>query len=169
MLQWSDKPPNPGDQEITEFEVELNTSTSTEEVCPKLSLNVINSLVASRTMRFTGSINGHPVKVLLDGRSDDNFIQPRIPKFLQLDIQPTMAFKVLVGDGNSLQVEGLINELKVKIQGCTLTFLVYLLLMAGAEIILCAAWLATLGPHIVDYRLLSLQFYCDKFCNTVWR
>lgn len=62
-------------------------------------------------MRFTGSIKGQSVKVLFDGGGDDNFIQPRIAKFLQLDIQPTPTFKVLVGDGNFLQVEGKVDPL----------------------------------------------------------
>lgn len=43
----------------------------------------------SITLRFTGQIKGHPIKILLDGRSDENFIQPRIAKFLQLDTQPS--------------------------------------------------------------------------------
>lgn len=53
---------------------------------PKSSLNVMNSVIASGTMRFMGSTKGHAVKILLDGGSDDNFIQPRVAKFLQLDI-----------------------------------------------------------------------------------
>lgn len=56
------------------------------EVGPKSSLNVMNSVIASGTMRFMGSTKGHVVKILLDGGSDDNFIQPRVAKFLQLDI-----------------------------------------------------------------------------------
>lgn len=121
----------------------------------------MNSAAASGTMRFMGLIKGQAVKVILDGGSDDNFIQPRIAKFLQLEVQPTAPFKVLVGDGNALQVEGKIEELKVKIQECTLKFPLYLLPMAGAEVIIGAAWLATLGAHIMDYRSLTLQFFCE--------
>lgn len=35
----------------------------------------------------------------------------------------------------------------------------FLLPIAGAEIILGAAWLATLGAHIVDYSKLSIHIY----------
>lgn len=81
---------------------------------PKHSLDVINSAPVSGTLRFNRSINGCTVTVLLDGGSDDSFIQPIIAKFLKLDVQPTTPFKVLVGDGNSLQVEGIIEELLLK-------------------------------------------------------
>lgn len=48
---------------------------------------------------------------------------------------------MLVGDGNALHVEGLVEDLQVKVQGNTLSFPVYLLHIAGTEIILGAAWL----------------------------
>ena len=68
---------------------------------------------------------------------------------------------MLVGNGSSLQVEGLIGRLHVQVQGNLLQFPAYLLPMAGATIILGVTWLATLGPHIVDYSTL-LQFYYDN-------
>lgn len=88
------------EHETNDFVVELEETTCTEEASPKSSLNAMKNFVAFGTMRFTSSINGQLIKVLLDGGSDDNFIQPRIAKFLQLDIQPIPAFKVLVGDWN---------------------------------------------------------------------
>ena len=112
-------------------------------------------LYFSGTMRFTGSINGHSVQIPLDGGSNDSFIQPQLAKFLHLEIQPTAPFKVLVGNGNALQIEGFIKDLHVKVQGHDLKFPVYLLPIASADIILEAAWLATLGPHLVDYQALS--------------
>lgn len=56
-------------------------------------------------------------------------------------------------------MEGYINKLPVKVQGYTLRMSVFPLPIAGAEIILGAAWLATLGAHMVDYSTLSIQFY----------
>ncbi|MCI24698.1 hypothetical protein A2U01_0045884, partial [Trifolium medium] len=40
----------------------------------------------------------------------------------------------------------------------------YLLPIVGADLILGATWLATLGPHVADYQALSIKFYDqDKF------
>lgn len=85
----------------------------------------MNSTVVSGTMRFTDTIIGHPVKILLVGESDDSFIQPRIAHFLNLEIQPTTAFKVLMGNGQTLEVAGCINELPIKVQGYSLKILVF--------------------------------------------
>lgn len=104
LLRWDEEPPDSTDKEFPEFIVELETEPNVveDDHNPKSSMNAMNSSAVSGTMRFTGNIKGHPIKILLDGGSDDNFIQPRVAKFLQLDIQPTTPFKVMVGNGHSL-------------------------------------------------------------------
>ena len=59
-------------------------------------------------------------------------------------------------------MEGLIGQLQVQVQGHLLQFPVNLLPIASADIVLGAAQLATLGPHIADYNKLLLQFYQDN-------
>jgi hypothetical protein len=102
-----------------------------------------------------------PIQILVDGGSSDNFLQPRIAHFLKLDIAPAPLFKVLVGNGNSLSPEGSIPELCVAVQNHDIKIPVYLLPIVGADLILGATWLATLGPHVADYKALSIKFF-DK-------
>ena len=64
-----------------------------------------------------------------------------------------------MGNGNSLQVEGFSEKLQVQVQGQPLEFHAYLLPISRAEIILDGAWLATLGPHLVDYNTSKLHFF----------
>ena len=64
-----------------------------------------------------------------------------------------------MGNGNALTAEGLIQDLEVKIQGHTLKLPVYLLPVSGADLVLGAAWLATIRPHLSDYSTLTLKFY----------
>lgn len=123
-----------------------------------MSLNAINSTHPSGTMHFIGFTYGYPVQILLDGGSNDNFIQPWLAKFLYLSVLPTKQFQVLVGDGNSLQVEGFIKRLQIHVQGHELHCLVYVLPTASVELILGVAWLETPGLHLVDYSMLTLQF-----------
>nr|KYP52382.1 Transposon Ty3-I Gag-Pol polyprotein [Cajanus cajan] len=124
-----------------------------------LSYNALKGSSGLGTMRFQGSINGMLVQVLLDSGSSDNFLQPRIAHCLKLPIEPIPNFKVLVGNGNSLIADGAVSDLHVTIQGHVLTLPVYLLPVSGADLVLGAAWLATLGPHISDYSNLTLKFY----------
>lgn len=137
------------------------TTTSTEVASTKHSLNAMNSAPISGTMRFSGCVNGQQVQILLDGGSDDSFIQPRLARFLHLDVQPCAPFKVLVGNGSALQVEGIVTDFQIQVQGHVLKVPVYLLSIEGAEIILGADWLATLGSHIMNYKDLIIQFYAD--------
>jgi len=101
------------------------------------------------------------VQVLLDNGSSDNFLQPRIAHCLKLAIEPTSKFQVLVGNGNSLIVEGMVRDVEVQIQRHSLKLPVYLLPVSGADVVLGAAWLATLDSHIADYSDLALKFLVD--------
>lgn len=80
--------------------VEECTELSTEH---HLSFNALSGDTATGTIRFTGSLHGHPVQVLLDGGSSDNFIQPRLVKLLKIPAEPTPMYRVLVGNGSYLQ------------------------------------------------------------------
>lgn len=128
----------------------------------------MNSALVSGTMRFTGLVNGHQVQILLDGGSDDSFIQPRLAKFLHLDVQPSVPFKVMVGNGSALQVEGIVQNFQVQVQGHVLKIPVYLLSIEGAEIILGADWLSTLGSHVMNYKDLFIQFYVNDQFVTIY-
>lgn len=65
------------------------------------------------TLRFTGSIQGVKRQILLHCGSSDNFLQPHMAQFLRLPGQPAATFQVLVGNGNTLNVEGYIDDLQV--------------------------------------------------------
>ncbi|WVZ07870.1 hypothetical protein V8G54_021216 [Vigna mungo] len=124
-----------------------------------LSYNALKGSSGLGTMKFKGFINGMTVQVLLDSGSSTNFLQPRITHCLKLQVEPIPNFQVLVGNGNALVAEGVIKELQVKIQGHLLQLPVYLLPISGADLVLGAPWLATLGPHVSDYSSLSIKFY----------
>jgi hypothetical protein len=51
-----------------------------------LSLNAMKGTNNMGVLRFSGSIDHIKVQVLIDGGSSDNFLQPRIAKFLKLPI-----------------------------------------------------------------------------------
>lgn len=72
-----------------------------------------------------------------------------------------------MGNGNALQVDGLINKLHVTIQNTMLHMDVYLLPIMEADLILGTSWLATLGPHIADYSKLSIKFVVDNHLITL--
>nr|KYP36855.1 Retrotransposable element Tf2 [Cajanus cajan] len=128
---------------------------------PHLSFNALKGSARIGTMRFKGVINGLTVQILLDSGSSDNFLQPRIAACLKLPVEPIQNFNVMVGTGSALVVEGLIKRLEVTIQNHAIQLPNYLLPISGADLVLGASWLATLGAHISDYSNLSLKFMLD--------
>ena len=67
-----------------------------------MSLNALNGGVGVGTIRFMAYIDKLPMTVLIDGGSSDNFLQPRVAKFLKLPVEPATQFRVMVGNGNYL-------------------------------------------------------------------
>nr|KYP59153.1 Retrovirus-related Pol polyprotein from transposon 17.6 [Cajanus cajan] len=129
-----------------------------------LSLNALKGGIGVGTIRFLANIDKLPVTVLIDGGSFDNFLQPRLAKFLKLPIEPAPMFKVMVGNGNYMTAEGLIQQLIIQAQGNLFQMPVYLLPISGADLILGASWLKTIDPHVANYESLHLKFlYNGKF------
>ena len=78
-----------------------------------LSFNALKGGRGVGTIKFIAYIEKLHVTVLIDGGSSDNFLQPRMAKFLKLPMEPTTQFRVMVGNDNYMSVEGLVKQLKV--------------------------------------------------------
>ena len=64
------------------------------------SLNALKGGVGVGTIRFMAYIDKLSVTVLIDRGSSNNFLQPRVAKFLKLLVEPVTQFRVMVGNGN---------------------------------------------------------------------
>ncbi|KAI5425513.1 hypothetical protein KIW84_031353 [Lathyrus oleraceus] len=78
-----------------------------------------------------------------------------------LPVEPTQKCNVLVGNGQNMKAEGFVKHLTLKIQGNDITVPAYLLPVSGANVILGAPWLASLGPHVADYATSRVKFYSE--------
>ncbi|XP_025617181.1 uncharacterized protein [Arachis hypogaea] len=124
-----------------------------------LSCNAMLGTTGPAMIRIRASINGLEISALIDGGSSDSFIQPRIAKFLNLPIEPAPGVKVMVGDFDVLPVEGYLPALNVNLSGCYVTIPdVFVLHVAGGDLVIGTTWLKTLKAHIVDYDSSFLRF-----------
>ena len=73
----------------------------------------------------------------------------------------------MVGNGNYMEAEGIIRKLTIKAQNARFQLPVFLLPVSGADLILGASWLKTIGPHIADYDKLQLKFMYDGKFTTL--
>jgi len=124
-----------------------------------LSLDAFEGVSRARTIRFAAELNVFKIQVMVDGGSSDNFLQPRVAKYLKLEVVDSLTLKVTVGNGQRFETEGYIKRITVNIQGVEIDLPVFLLPISGADLIIGSYWLATVGPHIHDYKALNIQFY----------
>ncbi|WVY93439.1 hypothetical protein V8G54_032527 [Vigna mungo] len=124
----------------------------------QVSLHAFTGGVGSSTIRLQGQIGNNPVSILVDGGSDHNFIQDRVAKFLDLPSIPYNPLTVMVGSDNLLRCDHLCPEVEIKIQEHTLTVNFYILPLRGADIVLGAPWLKSIGPVLMDYTQLRISF-----------
>ncbi|XP_028222321.1 uncharacterized protein LOC114403496 [Glycine soja] len=127
-----------------------------------ISLNSLAGHLAPETLRLVGHISGIPVLVLIDSGSTHNFIQEQLVTQLGLPQRPTTPLKVLVGNGQHLQCHTTCDSTTIDIQHHSFTVNLYVLPIAGANVILGVQWLQSLGPILTDYTKLSMQFFHDN-------
>lgn len=83
------------------------------------------------TIHFVGSINGSSVNILLDGGSTHSFMQSRMAKFLNLLVEPTESFGVLVGNGERLVCSSIVCQVPLCVQGHTVLVNLFVLALVG--------------------------------------
>ena len=124
-----------------------------------LSLNAMKGTPGSGTIRLKAFVHGMEVQVLIDEGSSDSFIQPRIAKFFKPPVQPAPGFRVMVENFDVMTVEGRLPSLEVSMQGHSIQVPeVYVLQVAGGDLVIGATWLKTLKAHIADYDALLIRF-----------
>ncbi|OMP04936.1 Aspartic peptidase [Corchorus olitorius] len=131
-----------------------------------VSLHALQGSTSYKTMKMTGSLMGHKVRVLIDSGSTHNLIQPRVAKLLGLRLVPAPPFSVVVGNGERLHCTGKVPSITIGLQSHNFTLDLFLLDIWGADVVLGVQWLAQIGPFLADYKALYMTFY-DPYGNVV--
>ncbi|KAJ1415172.1 Chromo-like domain superfamily [Sesbania bispinosa] len=95
MLQLGEEEQE-NEQEPTDDAVDHEQSPGDDH---HLSLNALKGGLGVGTIKFKAYIGTLSVTVLIDGGSSDNFLQPRVAKFLKLPVVQAPMFRVMVGNG----------------------------------------------------------------------
>jgi hypothetical protein len=125
----------------------------------QLSLHAMSGFPAPNTFRILGTIAKKQLTILVDSGSTQNFIQDRVARYLGLPVTPaSQPFKVMVGNGNTLDCTSQCVNVTFIIQGNKFVADFFLLPLGGAEVVLGVPWLVCLGPILTDYTKLQMQF-----------
>ncbi|GAU50876.1 hypothetical protein TSUD_411060 [Trifolium subterraneum] len=133
------------------------TPIVTEPSEAQISFHAMSGCSIPATIRIPGHIANHPVTVLIDGGSTHNFIQSRLAKFLELPSNPTSTLKVMVGNGSILECRTICSAIPLSLQKQQFNIDFYTLPLCGADVVLGAPWLRSIGPVLMDYTNLSLS------------
>ncbi|XP_019459949.1 PREDICTED: uncharacterized protein LOC109359708 [Lupinus angustifolius] len=161
------------DLDSTEEQLLSSMETVDEDIQPspdelihfQLSEQALEGQPSPKTLRFQGSIAGHSVTVLVDTGSSHNVLQPRLAHYLQLDVDPTPNFPVMVGNGAYIYCTGLCPNTPLQLKNQLFYIPFYLLPIKGADVVLGIEWLRTLGPVTSDFAVPSMSFKVEE--NTI--
>nr|GLL37664.1 uncharacterized protein LOC112097934 [Ipomoea trifida] len=115
------------------------------------SLNSMAGPGAPRSLRLTGIVHGTSLQILIDRGNTHNFIQPKVAEQLQLPVCSISAFRVYIGNGDSLRCTQKCDVVPLWLQDHLFTTDLFILPVKGPDIVLGVQWLQELGKVTHDY------------------
>jgi hypothetical protein len=149
-----DTPPMPESPEISD----INPPSDPPEVELIISLNALTGFSAPQTLKLIGYIKHRKVIILVDSGSTHNFIHRRIAQETHCYIHAVNNFQIMIANGGSMKCGGRCENVCLQIGDYHLKSHMFAIDMGGCDIVLGAEWLRTLGPILMDFQNLTMQF-----------
>jgi hypothetical protein len=128
------------------------------EVEPVISLNSLTSFSSPQTLKLIGYIKHRKVIILVDSGSTHNFIHRYIAQETNCYIRAVNNFQIMIANGGSMKCGGHCENVHLQIGDYHLKSHMFSIDMGGCDIVLGAEWLRTLGPILMDFKELTMQF-----------
>lgn len=125
----------------------------------KISFHAFEGHINANTIRLDGYIKFQSVSVLVDTGSTHNFMQVEVAQALKLTIHLIIPFKVSTGSGEKLVCDKVCRNVEIRIQGTAIQMDIFLLPMAGANMVIGIQGLKTLGAVTFDFSSLQMEFW----------
>jgi hypothetical protein len=95
---------------------------------------------------------------LVDSGSTHNFIHRRIAQETHCYIHAINNFQIMIAHGGSMKCGGHCENVRLQIGDYNLKSHMFVIDMGGCNIVLGVEWLRTLGPILMDFQNLTMQF-----------
>jgi hypothetical protein len=128
------------------------------EVEPVISLNALTDFSTPQTLKLIGYIKHQKVIILVDSGSTHNFIHRCISQETHCYIHAVNNFQIMITNGGSMKCGGRYENVHLQIGDYHLKSHMFAIDMGGCDIVLGADWLRNLGPILMDYKALTMQF-----------
>jgi hypothetical protein len=128
------------------------------EVEPVISLNALTGFSVPQTLKLIGYIKHQKVIILIDSGRTHNFIHHRIAQETHCYIHVVNNFQIMIANGGCMKCGGCCENAHLQISYYHLKSHMFIIDMGGCDIVLGEDWLRTLGPILMDFKKLTMQF-----------
>jgi hypothetical protein len=128
------------------------------EVEPIISLNALTSFSAPQTLKLISYIKHMKVIILVDSGRTHNFIHHCIAQETHCYIHVVNNFQIMIANGGSMKCGGRCENVHLQIGDYHLKSHTFSIDMGSCDIVLGLDWLRTLGPILIDFKELTMQF-----------
>ncbi|XP_052203138.1 uncharacterized protein LOC127808607 [Diospyros lotus] len=140
------------------FDIPAANSGVEAEDLPKVSLHALAGSAGPQTMQVTAMLKGKVASLLINNGSTHNFISTKVAHKLQIPTTIIEPFEVRVASGERLAGTQQCKAVSLKIQHIYVSVDLYVIPLAGVDIVLGVQWLAQLGKVVFDYKQMAMEF-----------
>jgi hypothetical protein len=137
---------------------DITSPSNPPKVKPVISLNALTGFSAPQTLKLIGYIKLQKVIILVDSGSTHNFIHRCIAQETYCYINVVNNFQIMIANGGSMKCRGHCENVRLQIGDYHLKSYMSAIDMGGCDIVLGADWVRTLGPILMDFKALTVQF-----------
>jgi hypothetical protein len=123
-----------------------------------ISLNALTSFFAPQTLKLIGYIKHRKVIILVDSGNTHNFIHHHIYQETHCYIHVVNNFQIMIANRGSMKCGGSCENVCLQIGDYHLKSHMFSINMCSCDIVLGAYWLSNLGPILMDFKELTMQF-----------
>jgi len=125
---------------------------------PVFSLHAVAGVPYGGTMQLDVVVGAASLVALLDSGSTHNFISAGAAARTGLRVEPRPRLTAVVANGERVSCPGVIRAAPVTIAGTIFNIDLFVMPLAGFDVVLGTQWLATLGPVVWDFAAPSMAF-----------
>jgi hypothetical protein len=137
---------------------DITPPSNPPEVEPVISLNDLIGFSSPHTLKLIGYIKHRKVIILVDSGSTHNFIHCRISHENNCYIRVVNNFQIMIFNGGSMKCGGCCENVHLQIGEYHLKSHMFSIDMGGCNIVYGVEWLRNLGPILMDFKELTMQF-----------
>jgi len=143
---------------ITEEEEAAAAVANPDAEAPVFSLQAVAGVPVCDTMQVPVDVGAVSLVALLDTGSTHNFIGEEAARRSGLEVQQRPRLTATVANGERIRCPGVIRQAPISVAGEHFLVDLYVMPLAGYDLVLGTQWLITLGPIVWDFTVRTMSF-----------